>query len=855
MTLIGRDTELARLAELLEGEAWLVTVVGPPGVGKSALARALRERQGVRAPRTALIDLSLVAPGRLGFALGRAVAAPIPGVESEVVHQLGRALASLGQVCWVLDNAEHLAVEVALTLVRLHEDAPSARFLVTSQHALGLRDETLQELAPLAVPSGPFDVDRWRRAPSVQLLEVCVRRQHPDFTLGGAADVEAAGRLVAQLDGLPLAIELAAGRRTEGGRIADLAVAPDEATLRRTLDWSFAMLTEDERRLLRRCSWFHGSFTVDAAEAVGDCEGAVDTLQTLRRKSLVHRRGDELELLGVVRTYARGACGSTERAEVAGLQARHFVALARTSTPRTPSPGWVASHVDDLQQALRVMLAEGDADAAGELALLLDRAFRRSGAVAEQTSVLDEVLACRMPASSVVRGRVLLARVQTRVGARPTIEAWLEEGTAIARRHGAAALEGWFRVSEGGLAYERGDRRAARAHFDAALELARSARDPELESHVRTEIARLFVRYDGRLDHAILLLEEARSLARRADAPRREGWAEGAIASVLHAQRRLEDAAEAYDTAATMMAEAGEDRFRAWMVGQRGVVLQELERFDEAQSAFVAALELARPFADRWLAVLEAHHVFLAHERGDSIEVLRERYEAVVGGLERVGLATVLGPVLDGWAAAEAAAGERRRAEQVFARALATIDVDAHDQRAAHDVHVGHLTIAWDGADPSAALDAHLSGVDPEMMASEDVRFAIRMLRRRLGSLPREGLSPRLRVDTAVRGFTLGGGPLVDLRRFRAQRRLLGALVDASKTARHLSVEELQRAGWPDERCVRRSGAARVYVALHALRDKGLRTHLRRSRDGWWLSAEIETADLFGAAFFDERSI
>ncbi|HVE81609.1 MAG TPA: AAA family ATPase, partial [Myxococcales bacterium] len=327
-SFIGRAADLAALGELFSAGARLVTVVGPPGIGKTRLALEYVRQQGpglLDRGEAWFCDLSSAADVHgICAALGSALQVRLTSdTVEQTVQQLGRALSARGDALLVLDNFEQVASLAASTLGPWLELCPSARFLVTSRETLPLLQGQTYELRPMALP------DRDEDAPAseaVQLFVERARRARPGFQLF-PPDLPAISTVVRELDGLPLAIELAASRmgilsvqqlqsrlparfalladakRAAAGSgpgpgAALTAASSRQQTLEGAIRWSWRLLAERDQQALARCSVFRGGFTLEAAEAVlGPEMPALDTLQSLRDRSLLVS-GDPSELPG-----------------------------------------------------------------------------------------------------------------------------------------------------------------------------------------------------------------------------------------------------------------------------------------------------------------------------------------------------------------------------------------------------------------------------------------------------------------------------------------------------------------------------------------------------------------------------
>jgi predicted ATPase/DNA-binding winged helix-turn-helix (wHTH) protein len=278
--LFGRDDEVALLTELLRTHR-LVTVVGAGGIGKSrlaqvvSLAQARHFRDGV-----SLIELAgLGDPALIGHALAQSLGLSVPDGDAGV-RRLADALASR-QMLLVLDNCEHLVEPLAVIVERLLDGAPELRVLATSQEPLRVPSEQQLRLEPLLVPHDA-SVPGARGYGALVLFESRVRAASHHFEIA-EADLPIAIDLCRQLDGLPLAIELAAARvpllgvrivharlrerfllLTAGARTA----LRRHQTLRAALDWSHGLLDEPQRAVFRRLGVFSGGFTVELAQGV-----------------------------------------------------------------------------------------------------------------------------------------------------------------------------------------------------------------------------------------------------------------------------------------------------------------------------------------------------------------------------------------------------------------------------------------------------------------------------------------------------------------------------------------------------------------------------------------------------------
>ncbi|MRV71919.1 tetratricopeptide repeat protein [Duganella sp. FT92W] len=324
--LFGRHDTLLRLEDLL-AQGRLVTVAGPGGMGKTSVALAIAARCAARGGRVHLLDMAPLADaaqlgGALALTLGVPALAqdPVPGL---VAHLRGV------QALLVFDNCEHVIDAAAALAERLLRDTSGIRILATSREPLRAEAECVHRLPPLALPDATHaaHADALAASPAVQLFAERAANGMDGFRLtpDNAACV---ADICRRLDGIPLAIELAAGRAEFFGvhglaaRLEDCfavltrgrrTALPRHQTLRATLDWSYDMLPPLEQAILRRLAVFRAPFGLDCAIDVVCCEQAdrdfvIDSIANLAAKSLlsVDSSGSETlyRLLGTTRAYA-----------------------------------------------------------------------------------------------------------------------------------------------------------------------------------------------------------------------------------------------------------------------------------------------------------------------------------------------------------------------------------------------------------------------------------------------------------------------------------------------------------------------------------------------------------------------
>ncbi len=395
-TFVGREEELTRVGELL-GERRLVTLTGPGGAGKTRLAieAAGRVDGEVRFVELAGLADGTDVPQAVLSALGlrdAGLRAPAePG--RQPTDRLVEALAER-RLLLVLDNCEHVLVDAARLAARLLSACPALRVLATSREPLGLAGEALCPLSGLTLP--PLGASA-RDADDYAAVSLFVQRAvdvAPDFSIT-PANVELVLRICRSLDGLPLAIELAAARLRAlsvvevAARLDDRfrllstgnrAVSPRHRTLRAVVEWSWDLLDDAERRVARRLTVFAGGATLEAAEQVCGMPTAefVDALTGLVDKSFVEMTGGRYRMLETVRAFcAERLAEAGEADQLRGAHTAYFLGFAWTASEhlrRAEQLHWLRlldAERDNLHAALRRATAAGDAsDAAGMVAAL-----------------------------------------------------------------------------------------------------------------------------------------------------------------------------------------------------------------------------------------------------------------------------------------------------------------------------------------------------------------------------------------------------------------------------------------------------------------------------------------------------
>jgi predicted ATPase/class 3 adenylate cyclase len=502
-SFVGRRSEVEAVRQLTT-EAPLVTLTGPGGVGKTRLALQVAAElldtfvDGAWVVELeTLTDENLVAQ-QVAVDLGISVGADADAQQSVLGHLRSR------QLLLILDNCEHVIEACARLANALLRSCPGLRILATSREALGVPGERLYLVRSLALPEGAKTLTAAvaREFEAVDLFCERARAADPGFAITD----QNAGTIVEiceRLDGIPLAIELAAARvralspQQIAARLDDRfrlltggsrTVMPRHQTLRAAIDWSFDLLPQTERSVLWRLSVFSGGFSLDAAEAVSvgpgvEAEEVIDYVTRLVEKSLVNRQGERYRLLETLRGYAREH--SVEAGEAEGAYRRHrdwYLAFVRRAAPTffrgAESAQWLdaleAEH-DNLRTALSWSINEpGGGGTALELASGLWRFWEIRGYMSEGRQWLERVLAATESDASVLRADVLTAAGVLAAAQADHAAAvrYHEQSLAIQERLGSAQGVQFALHNLANAALHHGDAARARSLYERAIAVA-----------------------------------------------------------------------------------------------------------------------------------------------------------------------------------------------------------------------------------------------------------------------------------------------------------------------------------------------------------------------------------------------
>lgn len=545
--LIGREMEIRAIAaRALDPLIRLLTLTGPAGSGKTRLSlAAAAELLESFSDGIFFINFAPIADPRLVTS----VIAQTIGVRDDAERNLDVAIRDHLQdkrVLLVLDNLEHL-VSSAADIGHLIATVPGLTMLATSRIPLRLRGEHEYPVLPLSLPDvrDIHDVDSLARFESVQLFRERARAVQPDFDIT-LANARAVAEICVRLDGLPLAIELAAARirvlTAEAilarltSRLKLLTAGPHDVpsrqqTLRGAIDWSYDLLREEEQVLFRRLAVFSGRAVLEAIEEVC-CDGGfdpdvLDRVSSLVEKSLLRTLAQEAGepaalMLETMHEYAREKLeNSGEAVDIATRHLGYFLALAEQAAPDLAGPQqqrWLSrlerDH-DNLRAALRFSLESGDIERGLRLAGALPTFWIAHGHLREGSSFFREIVvrasACSPAAlAKALVGAGALARQQ---GDFDSAERLIRQSLDLSRELADDRATVTALLNLGAVLGERGDFGGAEPAFEEALALLRDLRDERLLAMVLTNLG-VTAEVRGDFQRAAALYEESLEICR-----------------------------------------------------------------------------------------------------------------------------------------------------------------------------------------------------------------------------------------------------------------------------------------------------------------------------------------------------
>lgn len=878
-SFVGRERDLAEIERTLASGARLVTLLGHGGIGKTRLLHRVvaRVREGGKAAsicdlssaRVAADIVASVGAEAAGLALG--AAATVDAASARV----GRALAKKRLAVLALDNVEQITTDVLSLVAGWLAAAPQTVVLTTSRVRLGAPGEAIVRVGPL---------------PEEEALRLFEDRI---ATLRHSLDDEeraVARRIVALLDGMPLAVEMAAARLCVLGAnellerlsrpLAILAKSGSDASdrhasLARVLDGSYQLLDESARRGLAELGVFVGGFGMSAAEAVfGDGAASVSIVQRLADSSLLYRvqRGARVRHVPyeVVREYALERL--TERGDLDAVRTRHARHFA----------SWGATKIDGiaaLENATEALhdLVEEEPNLAAAAAFLRGRPAEREtrlrvlvavepvrtlrGQLDEWTRDVDDALSGApedFAPSLVSRARLALARAHHELGRPEVARAAYDVAIEAAARASDTRSEGLAKIGKGRLLAGLGEWQAACDLFDAARTL------PGVAANVSTLARACFEFFSAELGRSTDPVGAATAyigICRRGADPRELVYWIAQLGRLESEFARDDASAQKHLHESLALArDIGDRRGEGFALFGLGVNAIGFARPDEAVTLLEDAVRVLR---DAGMKRYEGwSHGFLgvahAYREGAGQEALAA-FRASIELLEEVGDAPRLAHVLASRAAVHAKEGKLAETAEDLARARALAPPESLYHAWTIDLSNGQLDVLR-ARQASSAMDARL------LLERARDRLVRATWPRGGAAAPREWpwkgefFEPRIAaelLERAIDGAAAPAGSLVVARDGSSMRlpsgervdlagksklmRVLAALVSArlARPGEPLTSAALFEAGWPGERVPRAAAMNRLHVALDQLRKHGLREVLNRGEGGFFLDPSV----------------
>jgi predicted ATPase len=862
---VGRKEELAKLHQLEQLNARLMTLVGPGGAGKTRLASEFVRQRMENGKRAFFVDLT-----REATVAGTILDLLQPGAPTtrEAAIAALRRHASPGLMI-VLDGLEHVAEEAA-TMIPAILGIDGVVVLCTSRESLRLRGEQVIRVGALSEEE------------AIELFELRARSLMPDFDHGKESG-DAIREIVARVDGLPLGIELAAARvnvlpprglaerltnRMSALRSKDRDRPERHRSIAATARWSFDLLGEQERMVLIQLGAFRGNFTLQAAEKVVYLENGdvIETVEDLVDRSIVEPMADgtfrifqtmhgfAVEELAsddwsdaVYERHARYFVGETfatprhRRGERSEVLMELILAANRTSGPIRAAVlaakgsivaerGGVGSFVDELVGAM------ADADSSeirAELQLAaarghLDRmelpAARRHASVALETARDAGLPECEVQAHLITITSHVWNREYTQAGEH--IDAIVD---AIERTDSVGA-ETQARSVLARLHLELGDVQAAEDDVALALHRARAADDEFVLARTLSDSGMWRVQR-GQWADAESLLSESIALFDKMEDSRHLPGALLALARIKTAANDLDSARELYLRTERVARDFG-------LVGLRLDALigvGSLRHSSGDRAYLVRAIDIARDTTGDNTEFLARSMLLLFDMRFSSIPLARHQARRIDGGsVPDTWVSTVkaLSSLLAGWEGDDEPMPEDDHPWVVavgdVVRLLLALPTSGATSKQVADVR--------------AAIDAmhELSGAY-EQLAEWPTEHVVHVLDTLLSERYAAPDGPVLKLDRAGRSFTPPNGEEMDYSRRGALRRVLVGLAEHHGTnpGVALTLDDVLELGWPGEIVTPEAGASRVYSAIRTLRNHGLDDILNTNDEGYLFDPEL----------------
>ena len=648
--LLGREAELDHVLALIDEPGnRLVTIMGPGGVGKTRLALHVATTQAnefgrdvVYVPLAAVRDPHLVLDS-IAQAMGGLMDIG-NGFEERIAADLRERSPLL-----VLDNFEQL-LDAAPLVGALLARAPECTALVTSQVALGIEGEQLYPLLPLPTPvEGEARVEAILQSEAVSLFVARARAVKPGLVIDAPSAITIA-EICRRLDGLPLAIELAAARSNIlspnallarlSNRLqvlgSDRRGVPDRLrTMRNAIAWSYDLLTPDEQSLFRHLSVFAGGVSLDAVEAVfsgEDGRDAYSVLAALVDHSLLQSQpldSGEMRflMLETLRHYGLEQLEQRGELDAANLaHAAYLLDLAETAGPHLTGhtqqewllrldPEW-----ENMRAALDWCLEHGQGEIALRIMGVLWRFCGTRGHVVEGRAFVARALAATPDTDSHARTHALYGSGYLAEDLRDldVARGYFQQAQEMAARTGDALLESRSLIGLGTVEHDRGEYAVAIGFHERALALARKINDQRAIAIALGNLATVSY-YRGKLDDAEQYWEESRARLRAVGDLQAEALAASNLGALAHERGEYARAQELLVRAIELQREMNNVRDLPFSVANLADTLYRLGDFDQAEELFASAVAGFREYADAGNeAIITGSYAKMVATRGDA---------------------------------------------------------------------------------------------------------------------------------------------------------------------------------------------------------------------------------------------
>ena len=790
-SFIGRVAELADLHQLFRHGSRLITLLGPGGTGKTRLSVQFgsqlvsyfgaqtspeNRRGGIWfCDLTEARDLDGIC-----HAVARALGVPLS--PTDPITQLGHAIAARGEMMLMFDNFEQVVAHASATVEHWMTMAPLARMVVSSRELLRVAQEAVFEVPPMRIP-GKGEVVRTSEA--VELFIERARSVRAQWD-PSPSEEDAIAEIVRQLDGMPLAIELAAGRMgmlSPGQLVQRLprrfdllsggnAATARQATLRGAIDWSWKMLTAEEAATLAQLALFRGGFTAQSVESVvslarfPEAPEVVSTVLTLRSKSLIRSyfppgRGAEMRygLFESIREYALEKLqGLPEEQPAKERHTRYFLALGDHLSAGAEGSAALLDALELERENLNAVFQRSLEDEnynphALSAVLALDPLLALRGPFQLHLAMLDAGLAKLGQTPSACRTLGLEARGKARISRGEGDEAAkdIAQMVVLARLEGAPAVEGRAASFMGSIERQRGHQADARRCFDAALLLHRQAGDRRMEGRTLSNMAALLDEL-GQEKEALATYQRALEIHREVGDRRYEGITLLNLGVQQQNQSLFAQAKVNYQAALAIQRELGSRISEGIAHVNLGDLNRDLEQGPQALAHYKSGLEIMREVGSRYLEGVTIASMASLYQEQANFEAAHVRYVEALRVLREVGNRRYCGLVLAGLAAVDACLLRPAQAQEQLAEATQILNevgdqnlLDALDIYRAH-VEISAAMAAGSGAEArqleaqvekrvqraersSAPNELHPAGMPSPAQRSEQVRAALRSLR------------------------------------------------------------------------------------------------------------------------------